>query len=206
MDEPKLSEQQVEIISEQLGDPILSHQYFTGGAANHIFRISTSQRGSFIAKICKVNRPNLFKYEADALNHLARTQTVHVPKVIHFSSEYLLMEDLGTEFKEVSAAAWRVFGAQFGSLHPIPVVNRVKSENDGAVQIAGAVYRVDEELFDLPFGFGVAALQPEMPAHEGERDTVQQLFRHGPMAGIEGGNMDVTVEDHYSLSTISIYR
>ena len=118
METPVLSPALESAISEALGRPVDSTTYLASGAANHIFRVRCGQ-DTVVAKISKVNEPDLFACEAEGLRHMAATRTVHVPEVIAVSEHFLLMEDLGDEAKDLDDAGWRTFGAQLGAMHQV---------------------------------------------------------------------------------------
>jgi fructosamine-3-kinase len=123
--DPKLTAQQLVDIESILNRRIQSWNYVTCGAANNIFRVTDSSKTSIIVKVAKVDKPNLFQFEADALRHIRSASDINVPNVISSSDAFLLMEDLGEDDKENDPRAWHNFGAQFGSMH------RIHSESFG---------------------------------------------------------------------------
>jgi len=108
--------QLLEEVGSILGTAVLSAEYLTSGAANHIFRLTTAG-GSLIMKNSKVDKPNLFPCEADALRHIAQTKSVPVPNVLLSSARYLILEDLGAEKTEIEDDNWRDLGTHIGQMH-----------------------------------------------------------------------------------------
>ena len=117
-DSKKLNGAQLDSIQLELNIDILSHQYITSGAANDIYRIVTTDH-SLIIKKSKVDLPMLFHYEAEAIKTIKETNSVFVPDVIHVSDEFLVLEDLGEEYKEVSDHDWHHFGSKIGAMHQV---------------------------------------------------------------------------------------
>jgi len=115
---PKISTSQLANIGKCLSISILDYEYVTSGAANHVFRVKSDSE-TFIAKMSKVSKPNLFRYEEESLVKIAETNTVHVPNVIHSDEDFLAMEDLGYEYKEITEKDWNVFGCEFGEMHRV---------------------------------------------------------------------------------------
>jgi fructosamine-3-kinase len=66
-----------------------------------------------------VDLPRLFHYEAEAIQAIKETNSVFVPEIIHVADEFLALEDLGDEYKEVSDHDWHHFGAQIGAMHQV---------------------------------------------------------------------------------------
>jgi fructosamine-3-kinase len=112
-----LSEDIVQSIANDIAERVVSSSYVTSGAANDIFRIVTANDKSFIVKVCKTSLTDVFRCEADALNHLASTHTVMTPKVIIQRNAYLIMQDMGTPSEQTSNADWERFGRQVGQMH-----------------------------------------------------------------------------------------
>ena len=111
---PELLEKAGKIINS----PIVNAFYLKSGAANDVFRIITEGK-SLIMKRSKIKKKDLFACEADSLEHLRSTHTVHVPRVVAHEEEFLLMEDLGTEKEMISEKSWRELGRQIGALHNV---------------------------------------------------------------------------------------
>lgn len=78
----------------------------------------------------------------------------------------------------------------------VTIVDGVEGEDDGAIEFGGVVDRLDEEVFDFPLGLGVAALEAEMPAHDGEGETGKEGGRHGAVRLGERGDVDMAIKDH----------
>jgi fructosamine-3-kinase len=112
----RLNRVQIDVIQHEMDIDVFSHKYITSGAANDIFRIFT-ENSSFITKRSKADLPMLFQYEAEAINAIRETDTVFVPAVVYVNDDFLILEDLGDEHKEISDVDWYKFGSQIGCMH-----------------------------------------------------------------------------------------
>ena len=117
-DTKKLDGAHLDAIQQELNIELLTHEYITSGAANDIFRLTTKDL-SLMVKKSKVDLPMLFQYEAEALKTIKETHTVSVPEVIHVTDNFLVLEDLGDEYKESPDRDWYDFGAQIGAMHQV---------------------------------------------------------------------------------------
>lgn len=128
-----LSREQLERIGCELDFTIDRAEYLTSGAANHVFRLHSGKL-SVVAKVSMTDKADLFAREAHALNHLAATGTVPVPAVLLATPDYLILEDLGDEDKDLPERSWREFGARVGSLHLVHA-ERFGYEHDNYIGI-----------------------------------------------------------------------
>ena len=129
----ELSREQLERISRELDFAIDRSEYLTSGAANHVFRLHSGKL-SVIAKVSMIDKADLFAREAHALNHLAATGTVCVPEVLLATADYLVLEELGDDDKDLPDPRWRDFGAQLGRLHQVHA-ERFGYEHDNFIGI-----------------------------------------------------------------------
>ena len=113
---PELNDGQTDELTALMGEPLRAWEYLTSGAANHIFRLKSDSR-TWVAKVCKEDIPDLFRFEAEALERMDGTGTVTVPRVLGVSEGILLMEDLGPEAEVADDGDWFDFGRDFGALH-----------------------------------------------------------------------------------------
>lgn len=129
----ELSREQLERIAGATGLRVDRAEYLTSGAANHVFRLHCG-RDSAVAKLSMTDKADLFEREAHALRHLAATGTVPVPGVLLATPDYLILEDLGDEDKELPDSRWREFGTRVGCLHQVHA-ERFGYEHDNYIGI-----------------------------------------------------------------------
>ena len=75
-------------------------------------------------------------------------------------------------------------------------VASVKCKDGGGVEGFGGGDRGDELGFDLVVLLFALAFDVEPPAHEAEREAVEELGGHDPPAAAGDGDVDVAVNDH----------
>lgn len=94
-------------------------QSLSGGSINNAFQISTSQNKYFLKTNTQDFALQMFKVEAKGLQVLSKSNTIKIPKVIHFgkieNTAFLILEFLET--RVASNFFWEKFGQQLAFLH-----------------------------------------------------------------------------------------
>ncbi|TAJ06675.1 fructosamine kinase [Marinilabiliaceae bacterium JC017] len=101
---------QIESIIKEL---IVSEQTVGGGCIANSRIITTEKGKKYFLKSGFSN--NMFIKEANGLNELAKAKATKIPKVIHTTEEFLLLEHVPTSHK--TDDCFRLFGHQLAQLH-----------------------------------------------------------------------------------------
>ena len=102
-------------IEEKLASKIISFASLSGGCISNAFKITSTDNSSYFLKYNPSISDDMFIREANGLNELARSNAIRVPKVLHFDSDFILLEYISTGNKKNNF--FEEFGRQFAEMH-----------------------------------------------------------------------------------------
>jgi fructosamine-3-kinase len=111
-----ISEKKIENqIEEKLNKKIKSLTSISGGCISSAYRITSADGLDYFLKYNPSTSIDMFSKEANGINELAKANAIHVPKVISFTEDFILLEFISSGNKK--RGFFEEFGRSFAELH-----------------------------------------------------------------------------------------
>jgi fructosamine-3-kinase len=151
-------------VLEDQGLKVQSVTPLTGGMINQATRLQTSE-GPFFIKANVNAPPGLFQKEAEGLCALTTTQTVRVPKVLHFAEAtseapaFLLLEWIESAAPDNQSDMTRRFAQDLAALHQAPAPEKFGWQNDNYL---GELSQINTPCASWPQFYRECRLEPQI--------------------------------------------
>mgnify|MGYP001579728365 CR=1 FL=1 len=111
-----LSQTIIHNIEQQIGAPIKQTRSVGGGCISETYILTTKENHSLFLKT-QSQPTDMFLKESHGLNELQKAKCIRIPKVVHVSQNFLLLECINISHHSHSTSFFEKFGRQLAQLH-----------------------------------------------------------------------------------------